>query len=103
MLPRLLADAQAATHAVTKAEAGRAAGLAAQVHQITAATLLRFGEADLGHVAARESLRLAAGAFDLLRMASARYILGHVLISPGRYIDAERVSVTTAKQIQPTA
>jgi transcriptional regulator with XRE-family HTH domain len=103
MLPRLLAEAQAAMHATTTAEAGCAADLAAQVHQITAATLLRFGKADLGNVAARESLRLAAGAPDPLRLASARYILGHVLIAQGRYIDAERVSVTTAKQVQPTA
>ena len=103
ILPRLLADAQAATHAVTTAEVERAADLAAQVHQITAATLLRFGEADLGHVAARESLRLAAGVPDPLRLASARYILGHVLIAQGRYIDAERVSVSTAQQVEPTA
>jgi hypothetical protein len=103
MLPRLLADAQAAAHAATAAEAGRAADLAAQVHQITAGTLLRFDEADLGHVAARESLRLAAGASDPLRLASARYIFGHVLICQGRYLDAERVSVATAKQMEPTA
>ncbi|MBV9141262.1 MAG: hypothetical protein JO115_10145 [Pseudonocardiales bacterium] len=102
LLPRLLADAQAAVHAATAAEAGRAADLATQVHQITARTLVRFGEADLGHVAAREALRLAAGALDPLRLASARDCFGHVLIVQGRYADAERVHVSTAQQLEPT-
>ena len=103
MLPRLLADAQAATHAATAADAGRAADLAAQINHITAGTLIRLGEADLGHVAAREALRLAAAAPDPLRLASARDIMGHVLINQGRYVDAERVSVATAEQMAPTA
>jgi hypothetical protein len=58
--------------------------------------------ADLGHVAARESLRLAALAPDPLRVASACYVFGHVLIRQGRFIDAERVSVATTEQVQPT-
>ncbi|MBV9139657.1 MAG: helix-turn-helix transcriptional regulator [Pseudonocardiales bacterium] len=58
--------------------------------------------ADLGHVAAREALRLAAGALDPLRLASARSCLGHVLILQGRYADAERVHVATAQQLEPT-
>jgi len=102
MLPRLLAEAQAAMYAATADDSGRAADLAAQIHQITAGTLLRLGANDLGHVAARESLRLAAGAPDPLRLASARYIMGHVLIAQGRYLDAERVSVATAQQVEPT-
>jgi transcriptional regulator with XRE-family HTH domain len=101
MLPRLLADAQAATHAATAAEAGRAADLAAQVHQITARTLVQFDEADLGHVAASEALRLAGRAPDPLRLASAREALGFVLVRQGRYGDAERVAVTTANQLEP--
>ncbi|MGB8198167.1 MAG: transcriptional regulator, partial [Pseudonocardiaceae bacterium] len=71
--------------------------------QVTARTLVRFGAADLGHVAAREALRLATGAPDSLRLASACDTLGFVLINQGRYGDAERVSVATAKQVQPTA
>jgi transcriptional regulator with XRE-family HTH domain len=102
LLPRLLVDAQAAVHAAPSADSARAADLAAQVHQLTAGTLIRFDAADLGHVAARESLRLAARAPDPLRVASARYIFGHVLIRQGRFIDAERVSVATAEQVQPT-
>jgi transcriptional regulator with XRE-family HTH domain len=70
MLPRLLTEAQAATHAATLTGSARAADLAAQVHQVTAATLLRFGVPDLGHVAAREALRLAALAPDPLRCAT---------------------------------
>ncbi|MGH3753674.1 MAG: helix-turn-helix domain-containing protein [Pseudonocardiaceae bacterium] len=101
MLPRLLTEAQAATHAAAAAGPGRAADLAAQIHQITASTLLRLGAADLGHVAAREALCLAAAAPDPLRVASARYTLGHVLIRQGRFVDAERVSVATAEQVQP--
>jgi len=102
LLPRLLADARAATHAATAAEAGRAADLTTQVHQITAGTLVRFGEADLGHVAAREALRLAAGALDPLRLASARDGLCFVLFNQNRYRDAERVAMTTAQQLEPT-
>jgi hypothetical protein len=102
LLPRLLADAQATVHTIAAAEAGRAVDLARQVYQTTADTLARFGEADLGHVAAREALRLAAGGLDPLRLASARSCLGHVLILQGRYADAERVHVATAQQLEPT-
>jgi hypothetical protein len=63
---------------------------------------VQFDKADLGHVAAREALRLAAGALDPLRLASAREVLGFVLVRQGRYGDAERVAVTTATQLEPT-
>jgi len=102
LLPRLLADAQAATHAATAADSARVADLAAQVHQMVAGTLVRLDAADLGHVAAREALRWGELAPDPLRAASARYIFGHVLMCQGRFIDAERVSVATAEQVQPT-
>jgi transcriptional regulator with XRE-family HTH domain len=102
LLPRLLADAQAATHAAAASDSARVADLAAQVHQITAGTLVRLDAADLGHVAAREALRLAASGTDPLRAASGRYTFGHVLMRQGRFIDAERVSVATAEQVQPT-
>jgi transcriptional regulator with XRE-family HTH domain len=101
LLPRLLADVQATTHAATVADAGRAADLAAQVHQITAGTLVRLDAADLGHTAAREALRLATQAPDPLRAASVRWSFGHVLIRQGRFIDAERVAMATAEQVQP--
>ncbi len=101
LLPRLLADAQAALHAASSADSARVADLAAQVHQLTAGTLVRFDATDLGHVAAREAMRLAALVPNPLRAASARYIFGHVLIRQGRFIDAERVSVATAEQVQP--
>ncbi|MGH3870321.1 MAG: helix-turn-helix domain-containing protein [Pseudonocardiaceae bacterium] len=101
ILPRLLTEVAAATHEAAAAGDGHAADLAAQVHQITASTLLRFDAPDLSHVAAREALRLAAVAPDPLRVASARYTLGHVLIRQGRFVDAERVCVATAEQMQP--
>jgi len=102
LLPRLLADAQTVAHAVTTVDLGCAADLAAQVHQITAGTLVRLDAADLGHVAAREALRLAALAPDPLRVASAYYIFGHVLMRQGRFVDAERVSVAAAEAVQAT-
>jgi transcriptional regulator with XRE-family HTH domain len=101
LLPRLLADAQAVAHAATAVDLSHAVDLAAQVHQITAGTLVRLDAADLGHVAAREALRLAALAPDPLRAASAYYIFGHVLMRQGRFVDAERVSVAAAEAVQP--
>lgn len=98
-LPRLLTEAQAATHAA--AGDGQAADLAGQVHQLAANTLVRLGAADLGHVAAREALRLATVAPDPLRQATARCTLGNVLMSQGRFIDAELVAVATAQDVQP--
>ncbi|MGH3825100.1 MAG: helix-turn-helix domain-containing protein [Pseudonocardiaceae bacterium] len=102
MLPRLLAEAQAAAH---RATAGRGAevavDLAAQVHYLTAGTLLRLDAADLGHVAAREALRLAARGADSLRDAAIRDMLGHVLIRQGRFLDAERVTVAAAETLAP--
>lgn len=98
-LPRLLAEAQGAAHAA--AGGGRAADLAGQVHQLAANTLVRLGAADLGHVAAREALHLATIAPDPLRRATARCTLGSVLMAQGRFIDAERVAVATAQDVQP--
>lgn len=97
MLPRLLTEAQAATHG----HAAAGADLAGQVHQLAANTLVRLGAADLGHVAAREALRLANVAPDPLRAATARCTLGSVLMAQGRFIDAERVAVATAEAVQP--
>ena len=102
MLPRLLTEARAATHGTASPCAGQAADLAAQVHQLAAGTLLRLDEADLGHVAARESLRWAAAAPDPLRDAAMRSTLVYVLIRQGRFIDAERVAVATAQTVQPS-
>jgi hypothetical protein len=102
MLPRLITEAAAATHGAAASEAGWAADLAAQVHRIAASALLHVGEPDLGYVAAREALRLATLAPDPLRVAALRCTLGHVLMRQGRFLDAERVSVVTAEQIQPS-
>ncbi len=102
MLPRLLTEAVAATHGAAASEAGRAADLAAQVYRIAASALLHLGVPDLGHVAAREALRLAGLAPDPLRGAAVRCSLGHVLMRQGRFLDAERVCVATAEQLQPT-
>ncbi len=102
MLPRLLTEAAAATHAAPASETGRAADLAAQVHRIAASALLHLGAPDLGHVAVREALRLAALAPDPLRAAAVRCSLGHVLMRQGRFLDAERVCVVTAEQVEPT-
>ncbi|MBV8542454.1 MAG: helix-turn-helix transcriptional regulator [Pseudonocardiales bacterium] len=102
MLPRLLTDAVAAVHGAAASEAGRAADLASQVHRITASTLLHLGAPDLGFMAAREALRLAALTPDPLRAAAARNTLGHVLLRQGRFVDAERVLVATAEGMQPT-
>ncbi|MGQ0776277.1 MAG: helix-turn-helix domain-containing protein [Pseudonocardiales bacterium] len=101
LLPRLLAEAQAAIHAAPAEGDVRAVDLAVQVHRLTASTLLRLDAADLGHVAAREALRLAARLPDSLHVAAAHYTLGHVLIRQGRFVDAERVSVASAERYQP--
>ncbi|MGH4021504.1 MAG: helix-turn-helix domain-containing protein [Pseudonocardiaceae bacterium] len=101
MLPRLLAESRAALHHAPAGAAGHAADLAAQVHQLAASMLLRCDEADLGHVAARESLRLAAMTSDSLRDAAMRWTLGHVLLRQGRCFDAERVAVAGAEVFQP--
>ena len=100
--PRLLTDAAAAVHGAAASEAGRAVDLAAQVHQLTAHALLHHGANDLGHVAAREALRLAALAPDPLRAAAGRWTLSYVLLRQGRFIDAERVCVATAEGMRPT-
>lgn len=102
MLPRLLTEAQAAAHGATAGHGAEVAvDLAAQVHQLTAGTLLRLDAADLGHVAAREALRLAARGADPLREAALGDMLGHVLLRQGRFLDAERVTVATAEALAP--
>jgi hypothetical protein len=101
ILPRLLAEAAAAMHEATGSDAGRAADLAAQVHQVTASILVRLDAADLGYFAAREAVRLADLASDPLQAAATRSTLGHVLIRQGWFVDAERVYVATAESLQP--
>ncbi|MGH3904301.1 MAG: helix-turn-helix domain-containing protein [Pseudonocardiaceae bacterium] len=100
-LPELVGQSRAVLRDCPVAERPRAVDLAAQVHQLTAGTLLRLGEADLAHLASRESLRLAAGGDDPLRDAAMRSTLTYVLIRQGRFIDAERVAVATAEDHQP--
>lgn len=102
MLPRLLVEVRAALHHAQAGAAGPAADLAAQVHQLAANTLVRLGEADLGYVAARESLRLAAGGPDPLRDAASWSTLSHVFLRQGRFTEAERVAVATAQDVQPS-
>lgn len=101
MLPRLMTEAEAASHAAPAEGDVRAVDLAAQVHRLTASTLLRLDAADLGHLAARKAIELAARLPDSLHAAAGRYTLGHVLIRQGRFLDAERVSVATAEDYQP--
>jgi hypothetical protein len=72
------------------------------VHRIAASALLHFGALDLGYIAAREALRLAALASDPLRVAAVHCSLGHVLMRQGRFLDAERVCVATAEQLELT-
>jgi hypothetical protein len=78
-----------------------AVDLAAQIHHLTASTLVRLDDADLGHVAAREAVRLTARGADPLRDAASRNTLSHVLLSQGRFVDAERVAVAAAEALQP--
>jgi transcriptional regulator with XRE-family HTH domain len=87
MSPRLLTEVAAATHRAAGSEADRAVDLAAQVHAITAETLLRLDALDLGYLAAREAVRLVALAADPLRTAATRSTLGHVLMRQGRFVD----------------
>ncbi|MGH3814156.1 MAG: helix-turn-helix domain-containing protein [Pseudonocardiaceae bacterium] len=102
LLPRLLIEAAAAVHGAAASDMGRAADLAAQVHRIVASALLHFGALDLGYLAAQESLRLAALASDPLRVAAVHCSLAHVLMRQGRFLDAERISVAAAEQLEPT-
>ncbi len=101
MLPDLLVKSRAVLRACPVVDRPQAVDLAAQVHQLTAGTLLRLGAADLAHVASRESLRLAAGGDDPLRDAAMRSTLTYVLIRQGRFVDAEQVAVATAEAYQP--
>ena len=102
LLPGLLTEAAVAMHGAAASDTGRAADLAAQVHRIAASTLLHFGASDLGYLAAREALRLAALASDPLRVAAVHCSLAHVLMRQGRFLDAERISVAAAEQVEPT-
>jgi transcriptional regulator with XRE-family HTH domain len=101
MLPDLLVQSRALVRACPAADRPKALDLAAQVQQLAAGTLLRLGSADLAHVAARESLRLAADAEDPLRDAAMRSTFTYVLMRQGRFADAERVAAAAAQEMQP--
>ncbi|MGH3938545.1 MAG: helix-turn-helix domain-containing protein [Pseudonocardiaceae bacterium] len=102
LLPDLLVQSRAVLWDCPVTDRPQALDLAAQVHQLTAGTLLRLDAPDLAYVAARESLRLSAGGEDPLRDAAMRSTLTYVLIRQGRFVAAERLAVATAEDYQPT-
>lgn len=102
MLPRLLTEATAVTHAAAASDMSRAADLAAQVYQITAEALLHLGDAGRS---CRGPGGSAVSRFGVrpLRVAAGRSALGHVLLRQGRFGDAERVYLASAADIQQQA
>ncbi|MGH3941051.1 MAG: helix-turn-helix domain-containing protein [Pseudonocardiaceae bacterium] len=103
LLPDLLVTSRAVLRACPVAAHPRAIDLAAQVHQLTANTLVGLDAPDLAYLAARESLRFSGSGEDPLRDAAMRLTLNYVLSRQGQFVEAEHLAVDTAENCRPGA
>ena len=90
-LPGLIGTAQHLEDAAEDADADfeRAAwSVSARTHHLAATTLSKFGEADLGWIAAERAMQAADRADDPLVLASAARAGTHALLALGRFEDA---------------
>ncbi|MFH9074041.1 helix-turn-helix domain-containing protein [Streptomyces alboflavus] len=102
-LPELVADVE---HAVRAARAGsdaidRRAVLrtAADLYCLLRSYLRRTGRVDLATLAADRAMRAAEDADDPLRIATAQWNLGHVLLAANQPAEAEELALRAAERV----
>jgi len=105
LLPDLILDVEQATRAFTGAdEAARrrdAFRLAADLYFLLRTFCKRTGRLDLSLLVADRAARAAETADDPLRMAAAKWNLGHVLLADNQAEGAEEVTITAAEELAP--
>ncbi|MFB8777302.1 transcriptional regulator [Streptomyces broussonetiae] len=102
-MPDLVADTE---HAARAARAGNDADerravlcAAADLYCLLRSYLRRTGRVDLATLAADRAMRAAEDADDPLRIATAQWNLGHVLLAAGQPAEAEELALRAAEQV----
>ncbi|HZD02770.1 MAG TPA: helix-turn-helix transcriptional regulator, partial [Actinomycetes bacterium] len=105
LLPALIADTERATRASGGADQTRqrreAFGLAADLYFLLRTFCKRIGRIDLSLLVADRAIRAAEAADDPLRIAAAKWNLGHVLLADGELQAAEDVAISAAEELEP--
>lgn len=101
LLPGALAQLDATVREAATGDVAEAHDLAAQLHQVTANTMVQLGRPDAAFLALRRGLDLAARSDDPQRPATLRCSLAWTLLTQGRFDEAERLAVDTAERIEP--
>jgi transcriptional regulator with XRE-family HTH domain len=101
LLPQLIRDARAATHAYTGADAAAAQSVLAVAYQVAATTLAALGKEDAAYTAMERSWAAIRHCDDPDLETLAASTLSWVFTKQGRLEDAERVALVRAEQIEP--
>ena len=101
VLPGAIGQLRATINETTHTERPIAFDLAAQIHQLSACTLVHLGYADVAHLALREALSLTASGRDRFLPAALRCSLAWLLLTQGRFHEAHRLATATAAEIAP--
>lgn len=103
VLPSTLTQVAATVRDAADGEASEEAhDLAAQLHQVTACTLVHLGQPDAAFLALRRGIDLTSRGSDPLRAAALRCSLSWLLLTQGRFQESERLAVVTAEGIEPS-
>jgi tetratricopeptide (TPR) repeat protein len=104
-LPALIFDVERATRAFGSAdqagERREAFRLAADLYFLLRTFCKRVGRIDLSLLVADRAIRAAEAADDPLRIAAAKWNLGHVLLADGEVQAAEEVAIRAAEELEP--
>ncbi|MFH8289124.1 helix-turn-helix domain-containing protein [Streptomyces sp. NPDC018059] len=102
-LPGLVADvehaARAARAGADRAERRAVLRTAADLYCLLRSYLRRTGRVDLATIAADRAMRAAEDADDPLRIATAQWNLGHVLLAAGQPAEAEELALRAAENV----
>ncbi len=103
VLPALITDVQAAQHALASgSEQDRREGqrIAADLYFLLRTFAKRIGRTDLSLLAADRGVLAAQEADDPVRIAAAKWNLGHVLLAQGDADGAEEVAIHAVEDLQ---
>ncbi|WP_033400777.1 helix-turn-helix domain-containing protein [Actinokineospora enzanensis] len=101
MLPGLLAEARAATHALSGADQVAAFGLLSEVLQIASTMMTGLGKPDLGYLGLVRAQEAAERSDDELLHAMNVSALSWVFLKQGRLADAEAAALRQAAALDP--
>jgi transcriptional regulator with XRE-family HTH domain len=101
VLPQAIIRARATQHHAVNGKRVEATDLLAQLYQVAGCTLVHLGQPDSAWIALRSAMATAEQGEDPLRTATVRGSLSWLLLTQGRYEEAERVAARAAAAVEP--